>query len=43
MTRLDVSSTDLRSRVAAGRSIDVLVPPAVRREIEARALYRSGE
>jgi len=41
MTRLDVSSTDLRRRVAEGRSIDVLVPPAVRREIEARALYRA--
>jgi nicotinate-nucleotide adenylyltransferase len=40
MTRLDVSSTDLRQRVAEGRSIDVLVPPAVRREIEARGLYR---
>jgi nicotinate-nucleotide adenylyltransferase len=43
MTRLDVSSTDLRERVAEGRSIDVLVPPAVRSEIEARALYRSTE
>ena len=43
MTRLDVSSTDLRRRVAEGRSIDVLVPPAVRTEIEARALYRSPE
>jgi nicotinate-nucleotide adenylyltransferase len=43
MTRLDVSATDLRARVAEGRSIDVLVPPAVRSEIEARALYRSPE
>lgn len=43
MTRLDVSSTDLRERVAAGRTIDVLVPPRVRGEIEARRLYRSGE
>jgi nicotinate-nucleotide adenylyltransferase len=43
ITRLDVSSTDLRERVAAGRTIAVLVPPAVRREIEARALYRSAE
>ena len=43
MTRLDVSSTDLRERVATGRSIDVLVPPAVRSEIESRALYRSAE
>jgi nicotinate-nucleotide adenylyltransferase len=43
ITRLDVSSTDLRERVAAGRTIDVLVPAAVRTEIEARALYRSAE
>jgi nicotinate-nucleotide adenylyltransferase len=43
MTRLDVSSTDLRDRVAEGRSIDVLVPPAVRSQIEARSLYRSPE
>ncbi len=43
ITRLDVSSTDLRDRVATGRTIEVLVPAAVRREIEARALYRSAE
>jgi nicotinate-nucleotide adenylyltransferase len=43
MTRLDVSSTDLRDRVRDGRSIDVLVPPAVRSQIEARSLYRSHE
>lgn len=43
ITRLDVSSTDLRERVAAGRTIEVLVPAAVRREIEARALYRAAE
>jgi len=43
MTRLDVSSTDLRARVAAGRTIEVLVPPRVRGQIEARRLYRSGE
>ena len=33
ITRLDVSSTDLRERVAAGRTIDVLVPSRVRAEI----------
>jgi nicotinate-nucleotide adenylyltransferase len=43
ITRVDVSSTDLRERVAGGRTIEVLVPAAVRREIEARALYRSAE
>ncbi len=43
ITRLDVSSTDLRERVAAGRTIDVLVPSRVRAEIAARRLYRSAE
>ena len=37
--RLDVSSTDLRERLAAGRSIDGMVPPAVVRRIQARKLY----
>lgn len=36
---LDVSSTDLRARVATGRPIDVLVPPAAVREIRRRGLY----
>lgn len=43
ITRLDVSSSDLRARVAAGRPIEVLVPPAVRSLIESLGLYRSGE
>jgi nicotinate-nucleotide adenylyltransferase len=38
--RLDVSSTDIRARVAAGRSIRYLVPDAVRRYIEDQRLYR---
>lgn len=37
--RLDVSSTDLRDRVAAGRPIDGLVPPAVVSAIGDRGLY----
>jgi nicotinate-nucleotide adenylyltransferase len=37
--RLDISSTDVRERIAAGRSIDGLVPPAVVRSIRARDLY----
>ena len=37
--RLDVSSSDVRARLAAGRPIDGLVPPAVVREIRARGLY----
>jgi nicotinate-nucleotide adenylyltransferase len=35
-----VASRDLRARVAAGESLDGLVPPAVAREIERRGLYR---
>jgi nicotinate-nucleotide adenylyltransferase len=37
--RLDVSSTDIRDRVAAGRPIDGLVPPAVVRRIRDLGLY----
>jgi nicotinate-nucleotide adenylyltransferase len=37
--RLDISSSDLRERLAAGRPIDGLVPPAVVRAIAARGLY----
>jgi nicotinate-nucleotide adenylyltransferase len=37
--RLDVSSSDLRSRAAAGRPLDVLVPPAVIAVIARRRLY----
>ena len=36
---LDVSSTDLRRRVATGRPIDVLVPAEAVREIRERGLY----
>jgi len=36
---IDVSSTDLRARVAEGRPIDVLVPPAAVRCIRERGLY----
>jgi nicotinate-nucleotide adenylyltransferase len=40
--RLDVSSSDVRARLAAGRPVDGLVPPAVVREIRARRLYTAG-
>jgi nicotinate-nucleotide adenylyltransferase len=42
MPRLDISSSLLRSRVAAGRSIRHLVPEAVREQIDALGLYRSA-
>jgi nicotinate-nucleotide adenylyltransferase len=38
----DVSSTEIRRRVAAGEPIDGLVPPAVASEIERLGLYRDG-
>ena len=38
--RLEVSSTDLRSRVAEGRPLDYLLTPAVIDCIESRGLYR---
>jgi nicotinate-nucleotide adenylyltransferase len=40
MPRLDVSSSEVRARVAAGRPIDELVPPAVAAYIDERGLYR---
>jgi nicotinate-nucleotide adenylyltransferase len=40
--RLEVSSTDLRSRFVDGRPLDFLVPDAVREVIVARGLYGVG-
>ena len=42
MPRLDVSSSLLRERVAAGRSIRYLVPDPVRARIDELGLYRGG-
>lgn len=42
MPRLDVSSTDLRRRIAAGESVDFLVPPPAARVLRARGLYTGG-
>lgn len=39
--RLEISSTDLRDRLAAGRPVDGLVPPGVVRVIRRRRLYTS--
>jgi nicotinate-nucleotide adenylyltransferase len=40
MPRLDVSSSEIRRRVAAGRPIRYLVPDAVAQEIDRAGLYR---
>ena len=40
--RLDISSTQLRDRLATGRPVDGLVPPAVVHAIRDRGLYTSG-
>jgi len=42
ITPVDVSSSELRARAAAGQPLDGLVPPAVAAEIERLGLYRSG-
>jgi nicotinate-nucleotide adenylyltransferase len=39
LAMLDISSTDIRMRVAAGQDISELVPPAVARYIEQHQLY----
>ena len=41
LAMLDISSTQVRQRVAAGQDITSLVPPAVARYIENHGLYRS--
>lgn len=38
----DVSSTEVRARIAAGGRVDAIVPKAVLDRIEARGLYRSN-
>jgi nicotinate-nucleotide adenylyltransferase len=43
MPRIDISSSLVRSHVAAGRPVRYLVPDAVAEEIERRAYYRSLE
>ncbi|MCB1802722.1 MAG: nicotinate-nucleotide adenylyltransferase [Gammaproteobacteria bacterium] len=40
VTQLAIASSDLRARVAAGRSIDFLVPPAVAELVARHGLYR---
>ncbi len=40
VTQLDIASSDIRRRIAAGRSADFLTPPAVVDFIARRGLYR---
>jgi len=40
--RIEISSTEIRNRVACGKSIRYLVPENVSRFIESRGLYRNG-
>jgi nicotinate-nucleotide adenylyltransferase len=40
MPRIDISSTDIRARVAAGRRVRHLVPDGVADLIAAEGLYR---
>jgi nicotinate-nucleotide adenylyltransferase len=40
MPRIDISSTDIRARIAAGRSVRHLVPAGVAAAIESQGLYR---
>ncbi|MBI3154849.1 MAG: nicotinate (nicotinamide) nucleotide adenylyltransferase [Burkholderiales bacterium] len=42
LAMLDISSTEIRARVARGAPIDDLVPPAVARYIDLHTLYREG-
>ena len=39
MEPIPISSSDIRRLVAAGTTVDDLVPPAVAAEIERRGLY----
>jgi nicotinate-nucleotide adenylyltransferase len=43
ITALDISGAAIRARLAAGRSVRFLVPPAVEAYIAERGLYRQGD
>jgi nicotinate-nucleotide adenylyltransferase len=43
MTLLDISATDIRARIRAGRSVFYLLPEAVRGYIASRDLYSTSE
>jgi len=43
VTQLDIASSDIRRRVAAGRSVDFLLPSPVAELIERHRLYRQAD
>ena len=43
VTQLDIASSDIRQRIADGRSVDFLLPPAVLDLIERHGLYRLAQ
>ena len=42
MPQMEISSSDIRARLKAGRSIRYLVPPAVERHIRQHHLYQAS-
>jgi nicotinic acid mononucleotide adenylyltransferase len=43
MPRFDISSSEIRRRLAGGQSIDYLVPSAVAQHLRDAGIYRSSQ